>query len=87
MELRALVLDGERVAAHRAGESTLRENAQALERYVSTRLVDAAKQRLFRQRIDEDCASFIIFGAGAEAARFVGALSLPGKAKCELGRL
>lgn len=28
-----------------------------------------------------------IFGAGAEAARFVEALKLPGKARCELGRL
>ena len=28
-----------------------------------------------------------IFGAGAEAARFVEALVLPGKARCELGRL
>ncbi len=28
-----------------------------------------------------------IFGAGAEAARFVEALHLPGKARCELGNL
>src|SRR5258708_38772870 len=28
-----------------------------------------------------------IFGAGAEAARLVEAVSLPGKARCELGRL